>query len=42
MEKAIWKNIHDRKIKLKEKLGQVLKDQDTRFKSLNFIEKVDP
>lgn len=42
MEKTIWKNIHDRKIKLKEKFGQVVKDQDTRFKSLTFIEKVDP
>ena len=39
--RKLWKNIYGRKIKLKEKFGQVVKDQNTRFKSLNYIEKID-
>ena len=39
--RKLWKNIYGRKIKLKEKFAQVVKDQNTRFKSLNYTEKID-
>lgn len=38
LEEYIWQ---EKKTEKKESLGGVVKDQNTRFKSLNYIEKID-